>query len=130
MQRSELAASPLTPPEVLRDLAKDPSKMVVAGLIFNENAPPEVLRTAAATHPELRTTLGAHHNAPVDLMEQVPLAEFIPRALDSYVRQLGESADLIRHIEHEQRKLVWTGNQPPESPTVGEITRRWRQQFK
>lgn len=90
-ERAHAAADPRLPLEGLWLLARDTDPGVRGAVVVNPEVPAAVLEAIAAADVDLREKAGTHPNAPLRLMESVPLIWHTQWSLVRYAERQGAS---------------------------------------
>lgn len=90
-ERALAAADSRLPLEGLWLLARDTDPGVRGAVVFNPEVPEAVLEAIAAAADDLREKAGTHPNAPLRLMESLPLIRHTQWSLVRYTERQGAS---------------------------------------
>jgi hypothetical protein len=102
--RFAVAADDRMPVEGLAVLAHDPEEGIRGSVLTNAAVPTEVLQAMLESFPRMLPQIATHPNAPVDVMESVPLFTHTYLSLDGFLRRRAASsaqrdALLLAHAE-------------------------------
>ncbi len=110
--RANAAADPRVPLEGLWLLARDSDPGVRGAVVLNPEVPAAVLEAIAAANDDLREKAGTHPNAPLELMESVPLIWHTQRSLVRYTERQGTSGhtrdELLSAWSQAHSRSDWT----------------------